>query len=276
MGKLINDVYGISRLKNKNSEQAIIQSMAANFNLAPRIAAAYYSEIKQYFDDHTTDKAKGGNILYEALSLDEPAGKPVSECERKLIKLLFQTADDFKTLKEKGLPELRRQKIQRFSAEAISQGTVLTYEDLAHLLTTSVSTIKSDARRLRDSGVLLPTRGRQKDIGRTISHKIQIIDLWLKKYSFTEIEKRSHHSAGSIERYLDEFRKTVYLKEQGMDISEIRLITKRSEKLIKDYLDIYSSALRSPEKYLNLKDFQKWLKKGAQNSIAAHGKGVRK
>jgi len=271
MGKIVRDVYGISRLKYKNSEQSIIHSIAENFNLAPKIAEAYYSEVKQYFDDHSTDKAKGGEILYEAISLDEPAGKPIKECKHNLIKLTFQTADDFKILKEKGLPEFRRKKIQRFATEAVSQDSVLTYEDLAHLLTTSVSTIKTDLRELRSKNILLPTRGRQKDIGRTISHKIQIINLWLKKYSFTEIESRSHHSAKSIERYLEEFKKIVYLKQKQLSISQIRLVTTRSEKLIKDYLEIYKQALKQPKEYLNLKELEKGLKKG----VLQHGKEVK-
>lgn len=276
MGKKLNDVYGISRLKYKNSEQAIIRSIAVNFNLADKIAEAYYSEIKQYFENHFTDKASGGEILYEAISLDEPVGKPIKDSQRKLIKLTFQKSNDFKILKDKGLPELRKNKIQRFCVEAISQGTVLTYEDLAHLLTTSVSTIKTDAYQLREKGILLPTRGRQKDIGRTISHKIQIVNLWLQKYPFTEIETKSRHTADSIERYLDEFRRTVYLNEQGMKISEIRLITRRSEKLIQEYLDIYHKALKNPKKYINLSDFQKWLKKGVLEGSVTRRKEVKR
>lgn len=263
MSKIVQDVYGISRLKNKNSESAIIQAMAENFNLAPKIAEAYYSEIKQYFDNHTTDKAKGGEILYEAISLDEPAGKPISKSTRRLIRLTFQTKEDFKILKEKGLPELRRQKIKRFCYQAIKQETVLTYEDLACLLTTSVSTIKTDAKVLRQSEIFLPTRGREKDIGRTLSHKTEIIKLYLRKFPFSEIINRSHHSKESIEQYLNEFRRIIYLTKQNIDIPHIRLIIKKSEKLIQQYLDIYYTARKYPQKYPNLKDLQKWLKKRA-------------
>lgn len=272
MGKRVNDVYGISRLKVKNSEQAIIQLMAKNFNLAPKVAEAYYSEVKQYFDEHTTDKAKGGEILYEAIDLDEPAGKAIKDSRRRLIKLTFQTTEDFKILKEKGLPELRRHKIQRFSSEAISQGAVLTYEDLAQLLTTSIGTIKADARILRKEDILIPTRGREKDIGKTISHKAQAIDLYLQKYPFSEIAVRIHHSSESIERYLEEFRRTVYLKENGIRIPQIRLITKRSEKLISQYLAIYRKAKKNPKKYIRLPEFEDWLKKGAPESLLGNGK----
>lgn len=262
MSKIVPDAYGISRLKTKNSESAIIQSIAKNFNLAPKIAEAYYSEIKHYFDDHTANKTFGGEILHEAVDLEEPAGKPLSECKRRLIKLIFQTKEDFKVLKEKGLPELRRQKVNRFCHQAIEQRAVLTYEDLAYLLTTSIGTIKTDAKILRRRKVLLPTRGREKDIGRTISHKIEIIDLYLKKYSFTEIIARSHHSSGSIEQYLRDFRRIICLVEKKNDIPHIRLITQKSEKLIKQYLDIYRKAKRNSKKYPGLKDLRKWLKKG--------------
>lgn len=272
MGKRVNDVYGISRLKVKNSEQAIIQLMAKNFNLAPKVAEAYYSEVKQYFEEHTTDRAKGGETLYEAIDLDEPAGKAIKDSRRRLIKLTFQTTEDFKILKKRGLPELRRHKIQRFCNEAISQGAILTYEDLAQLLTTSIGTIKSDARLLRQRGVLIPTRGREKDIGKTISHKAQAIDLYLQKYPFSEIAIRLHHSSESIERYLEEFRRVVYLKENGIRPPQIRLITKRSKKLINQYLAIYQKAKKNRKKYIRLPDFEKWLKKGASESLLSHEK----
>ncbi len=272
MSKKAIDVYGISRLKVKNSEQAIIQLISENFNLAPKVAEAYYSEIKQYFSEHMTDKAKGGEILYEAIDIDEPAGKPIKNSKRKLIKLTFQSSDDFKVLKEKGLPELRRYKIQRFCNETILQGAVLTYEDLAHLLTTSIGTIKADARILREQNILIPTRGREKDIGRTITHKIQIVNLYLQKYSFTEIKTRTHHSTESIERYLNEFRKIICLKENKVDIPKICLVTKRSESLIKEYLEIYEKAKKDSKKYLNLENLQDWVKKGALKSILRPGK----
>ena len=274
MSKKIIDVYGISRLKVKNSEQAIIQLISENFNLASKVAEAYYSEIKQYFSEHMTNKAKGGEMLYEAIDIDEPAGKPIKNSKRKLIKLTFQTSEDFKIIKEKGLPELRRYKIQRFCNETISQGAVLTYEDLAHLFTTSIGTIKSDARILREQKILIPTRGREKDIGRTITHKKQIIEFYLQKYSFTEIKTRTHHSSESIERYLNEFKKIICLKENKIDISKIRLITKRSETLIKEYLEIYERAKKNPIKYLNLKDLQESLKKGALELNLRLGKEV--
>lgn len=263
MSKIVQDVYGISRLKIKNSESAIIQAISKNFNLVPKIAEAYYSEMKAYFAEHTTNKAFSGEILHEAVDLEEPAGKPLSECRRCLIKLTFQTNQDFKILKEKGLPELRREKIKRFCHQAIEQGTVLTYEDLAYLLTTSIGTVKTDARILRHRKVLLPTRGREKDIGRTISHKIQIVELYLKKYTFSNIAIRTHHSSESVERYLADFRRIIYLAERKIDLLNIRLITQKSENLIRQYLDIYQKAKKKPQQYPGLQDIKEWLKKGA-------------
>jgi hypothetical protein len=48
--------YGINRLKSKNAQNAIIQRLAADFNLTPIIAEAFYQQFTQYFDEHANRK----------------------------------------------------------------------------------------------------------------------------------------------------------------------------------------------------------------------------
>ena len=124
------------------------------------------------------------------------------------------------------------------SHEALDQGGLLTQEDLAELLTTSPRTVRSDIANLRKEGVSVPTRGYYRDIGRGPSHKAVIVGLWLKGYEYSEIEVKTHHSPASIQNYIENFRKVSYLKDK-MKIEDIRQVTGLSERLIREYLDLY-------------------------------------
>jgi hypothetical protein len=47
---------------------------------------------------------------------------------------------------------------------------------------------------MRKEGKFVMTRGQRYDMGPGLSHKTTIIDLYLKNYTFTEIEQKTNHS----------------------------------------------------------------------------------
>lgn len=79
------------------------------------------------------------------------------------LKLTLIGQDDDKTLKEKGLAELRRKRILRLTMEAGEQGGQLGYDDLCGLLLTSLATIKRDVSLLEKRGFPVPLKGRRKN-----------------------------------------------------------------------------------------------------------------
>jgi hypothetical protein len=84
------------------------------------------------------------------------------------------------------------------------------------------------------------TRGVKHDMGPGISHKTQIIELYLKGYQFTDIEQKTNHSEKSVLRYLRDFTQVVTLHEQGFPPAQIRMITKLSDRIIREYLQLLS------------------------------------
>ncbi len=147
--------------------------------------------------------------------------------------------DDAAVLKERGVPGLRKHKLLRFANEAYDQGGLLIQEDLALLLTTSIRTIQRDMQEMRKQGIVVPTRGEIQDIGPTVSHKTQIIELYLKGYEYTEIEQRTRHTGDSIKRYISGFSKVVLLSNKGYSVIQIRELTNSSEKVVSEYLALY-------------------------------------
>ena len=127
----------------------------------------------------------------------------------------------------------------RLCEEAYTQGALLTHEDLACLLCSSLATIKRDTHVLRKQGFHVPTRGQIKDIGKGVSHKTQIVQDYLTSYTLSEIERRRHHSIHSIQRYCQDFVRIIRLHEKDFTVTDIQQATRLSPRLIQEYLTLY-------------------------------------
>ncbi|MEK9141453.1 MAG: DUF1670 domain-containing protein [Nitrospirota bacterium] len=237
------DAQLAARLQSKSIKNSIINNIARDFNLTPILAEAYFTQIKGYFLAHADVKLSSGQIHYLAISDNEPAGKPVALCKKVSVFLTLHTPDDdLPVYKKSGLRGLRQHRLLRITKEAIEQGALLSYEDIAFLLTTSVVTVKRDTAFMRKSGLVIPSRGWRHEMGRGQTHKTQILDLYLSGYQFSEIEKRTHHSETAVKRYIQDFSKIVLLQQKKFSVDQIRIATGFSNRLIGEYLKLYTKA----------------------------------
>jgi len=234
------DAYGLKRLGSKNVRSAIVQRISQDFNLTPIIAEAYFQQISAYFNEHLDIKLKSGQIAYEAVAADQPPSKHIALARKITATLTLNDFNsDLEVLAQAGLAGLRRHRILRLTKEAYDQQAVLSYEDLAVLLTTSPATVKRDIRALRKKGYFVITRGWKQDMGPGLSHKTQIIDLYLKGYQFTQIEQKTNHSESSVLRYLRQFAQVIGLYRQKFSPGQIRVVTGFSDKLIAEYIELF-------------------------------------
>ena len=239
--------YGLSRLSSKDARAAIIQQLSTDFNLTPLIADAFYEQFSLYFHQHANVVLSSGEVCYEAVAAEEPAGKHIRLTRKVTVRLkLLDFADDLETLRENGLGGLRRHRLGRLTRQAYDQGGLLSYEDLAMLLTTSPSTVRRDVLNLRHQGKFILTRGMKHDMGPGLSHKTLIIDLYLKGYTFSEIEHQANHSETSIKRYLSDFIQVVMLHTQAFSPAQIRLIAQKSDRLVREYITLYEQHRGNP------------------------------
>jgi hypothetical protein len=230
----------VERLEAKSPEEAIIERIGRDFNLAPFMARTQFEQMRRYFEHYLGLERDVGQMTFMAISGDTPPGRPIAESKREPINLTVDSPDDLVALRH-SVAALRRSKIERLTREAQEQGALLTQEDLARLLCASRSTVKRDIARLRAGGIDVPTRGQVKDIGKGVSHKGRIVGDWLAGYTFSEIEQRRRHSIHSIERYCSDFQRVVRLHMHGLSVAEIRISTGMSERLIKEYLTLYET-----------------------------------
>ena len=76
-------------------------------------------------------------------------------------------------------------------------------------------------KHFREKDIIVPLRGVVKDIGSS-SHKSKIVELYLKGYTPTKIQRLTRHSLQSIERYIKDFSRVSILtkREESLDISD--------------------------------------------------------
>jgi predicted HTH transcriptional regulator len=108
-------------------------------------------------------------------------GKKFSEQEKiKEEVTVDEGIEDLDVLRVQGFKALRQLRIMQISQEAFDQGGLLTQEDLGRILQVSARTIRDDIRELVKDENIIHSRGYDHDIGRSVSHKSRIIELYLK------------------------------------------------------------------------------------------------
>ena len=229
---------GIERLEAKTAAKAIVEKLQSDFNLSKIVAQTFFEQMQMHFENFYDQKKETGQLTYLAVSMDSPAGRRIDECERVPVRLTLNTSDDFVALRV-GLARLRQARIVRMTEEAYDQGALLTHEDLACLLCSSLATIKRDVKELRAQDIHVPTRGQIKDIGKGVSHKTQIVNDYVAGYTYSEIERRRRHSIGSIRRYCQDFVRVVRLHHKELNRADIRRALGLSERLIREYVTLY-------------------------------------
>lgn len=253
-----------SRLQSKTAEESIIGRLAEDLHLAPFLARAYYDQISEYFAQYGGQTLQANQVAYCALAAEAPAGQPLGQAPRVPIRLTLHATEDLEVAEGEGLAALRRQRIVRLCEEAQQQGALLTHEDLALLLTTSLSTIYRDLKRLRTEGTLVPTRGQQRDIGPGVSHKTTIVRRYLLGEGLSDLGRRLPHGIASMERYLQAFRQVALMTREKLASSLIAQAARLSPRLVREYQELYDQARAAPTMQARLEDLLATPKKGGR------------
>jgi hypothetical protein len=124
--------------------------------------------------------------------------------------------------------------------EALDQGALLTAEDLAfRIFNCGLRTISRDLKALAAQGTVVPLRSQQKDVGRALTHRVQAVELYLKRYSFTQIRQRIRHSLSAIANYVVTFSVVVAHTRDGHSVDEIAFLMQVSPALVRQYQALY-------------------------------------
>ncbi|MFQ5507092.1 MAG: DUF1670 domain-containing protein [Planctomycetota bacterium] len=235
----------LARLECKSLDARFLTEIQQGLNCSPFEARAVLQVVHETyvpFLGEFAPSAPPGKITLVAVSADEPAGKPVAECEKCTVCLtLHRGAEDDQVLQGQGPAGFRQARIPDLCQEALSQGGLLTREDLAyHVFFAHPRTISRDLAALRQQApqVPVPLRSTVHDIGPVLSHRVEIVRLALDGKTTSEICAILRHSPAAVTNYVATFSRVAYLAREGLQVSQIAFLLRRGKGLIQRYVEL--------------------------------------
>lgn len=232
------------RLKFKTVDAQFAQSVQKGLNCSPFEAEAIVKIAREAYcpENISLSSLRPGQMVVTVISELEGASKKIKEAAMVSVTVTVDSPDDVLIREREGVDGLRRHRIVRICQEALDQGGLMTVEDLAHrILNVGERTIIRDLKKLRQQEIIVPLRSTIRDIGRTITHKEEIIKLWLSGKQYGYISRSLHHSCNSIKRYVDTFKRTIALSNEGHTSANIAFLIGSSSTLVKTYLALWKN-----------------------------------
>jgi hypothetical protein len=236
----------------KTISQQMKQLAVAGTGISPWEAEVLVQSIEDvYFSNTELCDLKHGQTKYNCVSAAEGAGKPLKDCQMVTVVLtLLDNSDEDELLATDNKQRqnfIRRRKVTRMADEAKDQGGLLSQEDIATLLGRDVKTIQRDVKGLKELGIIVPTRGQQKDIGPGVTHRELVIRHWVDGKEPVDVARQTKHSIAAVESYIEKFKVVVYLRsEKNFSNHEISVVAGMSARGVKAFLEIYEEKKSHP------------------------------
>lgn len=231
--------YG--RLGQKTREHEFVHQLECEFELSPRESRGILEVVQETFIDK--QELQRGQIEYVCVHAEEGAGKTIEEMRKVCVVLTRELASDHEVEERFDASAKRRVQILRMTEEAYDQNGLLTQEDMGRIVGVSSRTIRRDVEALMQQNLKLYLRGLQRDIGKGISHKVWIVRLYLEQKTYSEIERITGHTTGSIKIYLSDFARVLMAKTRRVKTAkEIAFYIGRTERLVNEYLLLIKAA----------------------------------
>ena len=225
----------IRRIKEKNIDTQLLNQLREGYGYPPAIAQSIVDTVQKVLEAPLSKCTNIGVISYLAVPKSTGAGIKLKDVTMKTVHLTISSNEDSGILKQHGTAALRQAKILRTTEEAFDQGALLSIEDLAILLCSSVRTIEYDLKHLREKGLAVRTRGQVKGIGLRASHKAWIVGLYLNGLEMDDLVLRTKHSEQAIGNYIESFKRVAFMTEHIMPIDEIAFSLGVSKSLVEQY-----------------------------------------
>jgi uncharacterized protein DUF1670 len=253
------------RMNAKSVDTQFMTAMQRGLNCSPFEAQIMVEKVHElygsWFDTSTT--VQPGQIQISVVDASVPPGTPLSEAAQKLVTLtLLDKSPDIDIQQQQGIPPLRQRRLMRVCEEAFQQGGLLTLEDLALLFNCGLRTLVGDLAALRRQELVPPLRSTVKDIGRAVTHRCQIVSLWLEGQEYSDLARHTHHSVSAVAQYVEKFKRSVSLLDSGFDVATTAFLARLSIPLVEQFHRIHQSVKPVAHRQRELQNFLKKSRAG--------------
>jgi hypothetical protein len=185
---------------------------------------------------------KYGQMAWPAVPIEErpKRGQRIQDIPMKLVVLTFLSDEDVQSI-SLGFRsrELRIRRMVRWIDEAYDQGALLSQLDLAILLNVCDSVVSQYVNEYqKTSGRLLPTRGNIHDLCGHVTHKREIVSLYLQGLDTPRIARKTRHSKEAVDRYIRDFETVRLLTQISTDPVRIGQLARLNPRVVRQYLDL--------------------------------------
>ena len=246
------------RLKDKSLQQLLLYRFLNHYGYdkGEITAKAIISDIIKLIDNYyivsTLDDDQHhinhGQLVYMAVPVDEfsKRGKAIAQTRLMPIVLSFITDADIEHIAHGfDSKSLRKKRLTRWVDQAFDQGALLTQLDIAMLLGVCDAVVSGYVNEIQNEGKLLPTRGNIHDLSGAITHKREIITLYLDGFLTPEIALKTKHSKEAVDRYIKDYHRVEMLWKHGItNTDQISQMIRLSKRVIVQYVDLLPDKIR--------------------------------
>lgn len=241
----------VDRLNSKTLDAKFLNEIQRGLGCSRFESDAILDLVKEVyfpFFDQASAQVPPGKVTLIAVAADEPAGKPVADCQKQTVCLtLHRGQEDDRLISQQGPAAFRQARLLDLCQQALSQGGLLTAEDLAYrIFFVTPRTISRDLIVVRKAhpNVLIPMRSTLHDIGPVLTHRTQIVRLALQGKTTTQICRIMNHSPEAVANYLSTFARCAQLARKRLQAGQIAFLLRRGPGLIRSYLELLAECRR--------------------------------
>ena len=245
------------RLSDKSLEQLLLHRFLNNYGYdrGEITAKAIINDILQLIDhyflvssiDDDLHHINYGQLVWMAVPVDEfpQRSKSIAKTRLKPVVLSFINDEDISHIAHGfDSKSLRKNRLKRWVDQAFDQGALLTQLDLAILLGVCDAVVSQYVQEIQADGHLLPTRGNIHDLSGAITHKREIITLYLQGYLTPEIALKTNHSKEAVDRYIKDYHRVEILwKHDIKALEKISNLARLSKRVVQQYIDLLPAKL---------------------------------
>lgn len=271
------------RLKDKSLKQMLLYRFLNQYGydkgavIAQTIITDILKLIERYFLVSSIDEdlhhINYGQLVWMAVAVDEypQRGKSIAATRMKPVVLSYFTDEDMDHIAH-GFDSvsLRKKRLIRWVWEAYDQGALLTQLDLAALLGVCDAVVSKYVQEIQSGGTLLPTRGNIHDLSGAITHKREVITLYLQGYLTPEIAVKINHSKEAVDRYIRDYHRVELLwKHDITDLHQISHMSRLSKRVVQQYIDLLPEKLKKLSKNKAAENSQNSIDTDLENELIA-------